>query len=95
MINIGPVVLWQVIIFVLLNLGIIIGLFVKTLGSLYFMGANVILLGMLFFIAQLIIPSLAASLNNVLKPVLNNIPQLNRASIIVANWLAIIILYGA
>ena len=94
MINIGPVVLWQVIIFVLLILGIIIGLLVKTLGSLYFMGANVILLIILFFIAPLIIPSLANSLNNLIKPLLNNIPQLQSASIIVANWLAIIILYG-
>ncbi|WHQ36619.1 hypothetical protein [Spiroplasma sp. SV19] len=94
MINIGPVVLWQVIIFVLLVLGLIIGLLVKTLGGLYFMGANVILLVILFFIAPLIIPPLGNSLNNAIKPLLNNIPQLQTASIIVANWLAIIILYG-
>lgn len=58
------------------------------------MGANIILLVILFFIAPLIIPSLANSLNHVIKPMLNNILQINIVSIIVANWLTIIILYG-
>lgn len=94
MINIGPVLLWQIIIFVLLILGIILGLLVKTMGGLYFMGANVVLLFILFFIAPLIIPSLANALNNTIKPFLNNIPELTSTSIVLANWLAIIVLYG-
>ncbi|WP_425380668.1 hypothetical protein [Spiroplasma endosymbiont of Stenodema calcarata] len=58
------------------------------------MGANVVLLFILFFIAPLIIPSLANALNNTIKPFLKNIPELTSTSIVLTNWLAIIVLYG-
>ncbi|AHF57553.1 CvpA family protein [Spiroplasma eriocheiris] len=93
MINIGPVAMWEGIVFGLLAVGLVVGCFMKTLGGLYFLGANIIFFVILFLLQGFLIEPFANIINPAIKNMFSSNAQLAAGSIIVSMLVATILVY--